>query len=185
MNYSNLLVCMAATAVLAGSPNEATADAHWLFGGVIGNAAIDEAVDDFRFDSDSTSYRLFGGYQFNSYLAVEAGYLDLGTFNEQILQNGNSVSISADADGFTFAVRGTVPVGERFALHASIGSFFWDGANQIAEINSNVSDSNLFFGAAASFDVTDNVALRIEAAQYELDGVDANVVAAGFQLNFR
>lgn len=185
MKYSTTLTCLAITAVLAASPEEAKADGHWIFGASVGNARVDEAVDGFRFDSDSTSYRLFGGYQFNSYLSLEAGYLDLGTFNEQVLQNGTSVPLSADADGFTFAVRGSVPVGERFALHVSAGSFFWNGASQIAGINSNVSDSNLFLGAAASFDVTENVALRVEAAQYELDGVDANVLSAGFQISFR
>lgn len=171
--------------VLAMLPAIAVADGHWLFGGSVGTASIDEAVDGFRFDADSTSYRVYGGYQFNDYFALEGGYMDLGTFDEQIQQNGTAIPISADADGFTFAARGSVPLGEKFALHGTIGSFFWDGANEIAGINSNVSDSNIFFGAAASFDVTTNVSLRAEATQYELDGVNSEVFALGFQLNFR
>ncbi len=171
--------------ILATLPGSAAADGHWLLGGSVGTAAIDEAVDGFRFDSDSTSYRLYGGYQFNEYFAVEAGYMDLGTFDEQILQGGVVVPVSADADGFTFAARASVPLGQKFAVHGTVGSFFWDGANRIADINDNVSDSNIFFGAAASFAVTNNVSLRAEATQYEFDGVNSNVFALGFQLNFR
>lgn len=185
MKYAKTLACLAIVALLATPAERAVAGGHWLIGGSIGNAAIDDAVDGFRFDSDSTSYRLFAGYQFNSYLALEAGYLDLGSFNERVVQNGTVIPVSADADGFTFNVRGSVPAGEHFALHASVGSFFWDGASRIAGIDNNVSDSNLYFSVAASFDVTNNMALKIEASQYELDGVDANVVAAGFQINFR
>ena len=170
--------------VLAMLPAIAAADGHWLFGGSVGTASIDEPVDGFRFDADSTSYRFYGGYQFNEYFALEGGYLDLGEFDEQVQQGNTVVPISADADGFTFAARASIPLGEKFALHATIGSFFWDGANQIAGVDSNVSDSNMFFGAAASFAVTTKVSLRAEATQFELDGVNSDVFALGFQLNF-
>ena len=185
MISSKTSLVLPAVLVVAMLPGIATADGHWLFGGSVGTASIDEPVDGFRFDADSTSYRIYGGYQFNEYFALEGGYMDLGNFDEQIQQGGTVVPISADADGFTFAARGSVPLGEKFALHGTIGSFFWDGANEIAGINSNVSDSNIFFGAAASFDVTTNVSLRAEATQYELDGVNSEVFGLGFQLNFR
>ena len=111
--------------------------------------------------------------------------MDLGTFDEQVQQGGMVVPVSADADGFTFAARGSFPIGDKFAVHGTIGSFFWDGSNQVAGIDDNVSDSNLFFGAAVSYDLTTSFSLRAEATQYELDGVDSSVLALGFQLNFR
>ena len=93
----------------------------------IGTANIDETISGFGFNADSTSYRFYGGRQFNDYFGLEAGYLDLGNFNEQVLVGGSVVPISADADGFTFAAVGSVAAGEKFRLHATIGSFFWDG----------------------------------------------------------
>lgn len=166
-------------------PGLAAAEGHWLFGGAIGAASIDEDVDGFRFDSDSTSFRIYGGYEFNDYFALEAGYMDLGSFNEQVDQGGNIVPVSADADGFTFAARGSFPVGEKFSLHGTIGSFFWDGASEIAGVGDNVSDANVFFGVGAGFDLTSNFSLRADVSQYELDGVDSNVFSLGFQMNFR
>jgi len=171
--------------ILVILPGIAAADGQWLFGAAIGSASIDESIDGFRFDADSTTYRLYGGYQFNEYFALEAGYLDLGSFDEQIQLGGNVVPISADADGFTFAARASIPIGEKFAVHGTVGSFFWDGANQIAGINDNVSDANIFFGAGVSYSLTTNVSLRGDAARYELDNANSTVLTIGFQVNFQ
>ncbi len=171
--------------VLITIPGIAAANGHWLFGAAIGTANIDESIDGFRFDADSTSYRLYGGYQFNEYFALEAGYLDLGGFNERIQQGGNIVPVSADADGFTFAARAIIPLGEKFSLHGMVGSFFWDGANQIAGVNDNVSDANMFFGAGVGYSLTKNISLRGDAARYELDNVNSTVYTVGFQVNFQ
>ena len=185
MTKNKPMLLRVAALTLALIPGLAMADGHWQFGGAIGSASIDEDVDGFRFDSSSTSYRIYGGYAFNDYFALEAGYLDLGEFDEQVIQDGATVPVSADADGFTFAARGSFPLGEKFALHGTIGSFFWDGASEIAGVDDNVSDANMYFGVAASFNLTANLALRADANQYELDGVDSNVFSLGFQLSFR
>ena len=134
MNHSKGQLAALLISILLVFPGIAAADGHWLFGGAIGTASIDESIDGFRFDADSTAYRLYGGYQFNEYFALEAGYLNLGSFDEQIQQGGEIVPISADADGFTFAVRASVPLGQKFDLHGTVGSFFWDGSNEIAGV---------------------------------------------------
>lgn len=174
-----------AALIIGALPTVAAADGHWYFGGAIGTANIDETISGFGFNADSTSYRFYGGRQFNDYFGLEAGYLDLGNFNEQVLVGGSVVPISADADGFTFAAVGSVAAGEKFRLHATIGSFFWDGANEIAGVNSNVSDANIFFGVGLSYALTENMSLRGDAVRYELDDVNANVFTIGFQVGFK
>ncbi|MCZ6559259.1 MAG: outer membrane beta-barrel protein [Gammaproteobacteria bacterium] len=174
-----------AAIIIGGLPIVAVADGHWYLGGAIGTANIDETISGFGFNSDSTSYSFYGGRQFNDYFGLEAGYLDLGNFNEQVLMGGIIVPISADADGFTFAAVGSVPAGEKFGLHAKIGSFFWDGASQIAGVNNNVSDSNIFFGAGLSYSLTENMSLRGDAVRYEIDDVNADVYTIGFQVDFK
>ncbi len=174
-----------AALIIGSLPAVAAAEGHWYFGGAIGTANIDEMVSGFRFDSASTSYRFYGGRQFNEYFGLEAGYLDLGNFNELVLVGGNVVPVSADADGFTFAAVGSIPAGEKFSLHATIGSFFWDGANAIALVNSNVSDANMFFGAGLNYSLTQNMSLRADAVRYELDGVNSSVYTVGFQIDFK
>jgi OOP family OmpA-OmpF porin len=185
MNNSKGRLTGLMVAILMVFPGIAAADGHWLFGAAIGTANIDESVDGFRFDADSTTYRLYGGYQFNDYFALEAGYLDLGSFDEQAVQGGNVIPVSADADGFTFAARASIPVSEKFALHGTVGWFFWDGANEIAGVNDNVSDANIFFGAGVGYSLTGNVSLRGDAAYYELDNVNSTVYTIGFQVTFQ
>lgn len=163
----------------------AMADGHWFFGGAIGNASVDEPVDGFVFDSSSTSLKLYGGYEFNDYFALEAGYMDLGEFDESVLIDGQTTAISADASGFTFSARGAVPIGEKFSLLGNIGSFFWDGKTQIAGIRDNVSDSNLFFGVGAVYAVTSSFSIRAEVSRFELEGVDSDVASIGFQIDFK
>jgi hypothetical protein len=90
-----------------------------------------------------------------------------------------------DKDGFTFPAMGRAPVGEKLALHASIGSFFWDGANMIAGVDDNVSDANIFFGVGLSVSLTNNTSIRGDAVRYELDDVNSNVYTVGFQIDFR
>ncbi len=174
-----------AALIIGSLPAVAAAEGHWYFGGAIVTANIDEMVSGFRFDSASTSYRFYVGRQFNEYFGLEAGYLDLGNFNELVLVGGNVVPVSADADGFTFAAVGSIPAGEKFSLHATIGSFFWDGANAIALVNSNVSDANMFFGAGLSYSLTQNMSLRADANRSELDGVNSSVYTVGFQIDFK
>ncbi len=185
MNTSIKPLHVLAALIIGALPGVAAADGHWYFGGAIGTANIDETISGFRFDSESTSYKFYGGRQFNDYFGLEAGYLDLGNFNEQVLVGGSVVPISADADGFTFAAVGSVPAGKKFRLHATIGSFFWDGANEIAGVNSNVSDANIFFGAGLSYSLTKNMSLRGDAVRYELDNVNSSVYTAGFRVDFK
>ena len=185
MNHSKGQLAGLLISILLVFPGIAAADGHWLFGGAIGTASIDESIDGFGFDADSTAYRLYGGYQFNEYFALEAGYMNLGSFDEQIQQGGEIVPISADADGFTFAARASVPLGQKFDLHGTVGSFFWDGSNEIAGVGDNVSDSNIYFGAGLGYSLSNNVSLTADAAQYELDNVDSTVYTIGFQVNFQ
>src|SRR5665647_3765154 len=77
-----------ALAVLASSFAMAD-DSGWYAGANVGRSSA--KIDDARISSGFTSatitdddrssgYKIFGGYQFNQYFAVEGGYFDLGNF---------------------------------------------------------------------------------------------------------
>ena len=51
------------------------ASAGWYVGGAAGNA------DDDELDDDDSAVKLFGGYQFNEYFAVEGALVDWGDFD--------------------------------------------------------------------------------------------------------
>jgi hypothetical protein len=42
-------------------------------GGSIGSAGLNEDFDGLTIDSSSTAFRIFGGWRFNEYFAVEGG----------------------------------------------------------------------------------------------------------------
>ena len=48
-----------------------------------------------------TSFRHFGGYQFNDYLGLEAGYIDFGEVGLSLGSSIGPIVASASADGFT------------------------------------------------------------------------------------
>ena len=162
----------------------ANADGNWLVGGSVGTTHVDETVAAIPFDTNSTSLRLYGGYQFNEYFALEFGYLNIGDFDETFQFGGAPIVIGAEADGFTLSATGNLPLTDRFSLHGTIGSFFWDGETSINGISDDPGDTNFFFGAGAKFSLTSILSLRAEAARYELDEIDASIFSLGLQIDF-
>ena len=183
MNISRIWVCALASAGLLSYPTAWAADGNWLIGGSVGYARVDETIATLSFNTDSTSFRFYGGYQFSDYFTVEFGYLDLGDFDEQF-NFGGGVSVSAEADGFTLGASGHIPLGERFSIHGSIGSFFWDGETSINGISDDPGDTNLFLGAGVKYSLTSNLSLRADAGHYDLEDVDVNVFTLGLQIDF-
>ena len=85
------------------------------------NVEMDDAddlgpiVDDF--DSDDSSFKLFGGWRFFRFLAVELDYVDFGGPNESV----NGFNVEAEVSGFAPYVVGTLPLGP-FELSAKAAS---------------------------------------------------------------
>ncbi|MEE8589402.1 MAG: porin family protein [Sulfurimonadaceae bacterium] len=97
-------VALLSTAVIAG-PNSSGA----YVGAGFGTTGYED--DDFvkkellRFDLDKTDsgYKIYGGYQFNNIVGVEAGYTDYGTFTatQDYSQSSTSFSVGANV-GYSF-----------------------------------------------------------------------------------
>ena len=168
--------------LLASLP--AHADGNWFVGGSIGSSTIDDTIETIPVDTDSTSIRLYGGYEFNKHFAIEFGYLDFGEFTESLQIDGSPVELSAEADGFTLSVVGTLPLSDRFSLHGTVGSFFWDGDTSFNGIADDPGDTNLFLGVGANFSLTTSLSIRAEFANYELEETDAQVLSLGLAYRF-
>jgi hypothetical protein len=84
-------------------------------------------------DSD-TALQLFAGYQFNPYIGVEAGYIDLGAAELRATGNVNppgpvfsqpyAMNIDIESTGFTLAGLGRLPLGSVVDLHGRLGLLF-------------------------------------------------------------
>jgi OOP family OmpA-OmpF porin len=131
-------------------------------------------------DSDS-SWGLFVGYRFMPYLAVEGGYMDLGTAGYQAnveLDDGEflyDTTISADisSSGFQLSGLGIFPVGESFEAYARLGFYFGD-----TDIDANVSvdgeseslseeegETEFLWGIGGAWNFSDAWAVRLEYSQ--------------------
>lgn len=110
----------------------------FYIGGGAGQATYDisdryfgsEGVD----DSDK-AFKLIAGYQFNDYLSLEGGYVDLGKlsyFSDVTLTNpeGEIFDIHMDGiveiDGLIINIVGSYPIAEQFSIYTKVGMFSWE-----------------------------------------------------------
>ena len=80
-------------------------------------------TNNFVRDERGQAYRIFGGYQFNRYWAVEAGYFDLGKFgfNATTVPAG-SLSGQIRLNGLNLDLVATLPLSERLSLLGRVGA---------------------------------------------------------------
>ena len=91
------------------------------------------------FDDDSHGHRIVGGYRFNSYWGLEAGYVDLGHATAYLsgvsaplgtscgpsCENSYNFDPELEARGWTSEVTGRLPLGHGWALDGRIGLMRW------------------------------------------------------------
>ena len=199
-----------AFAMAASTASAGAQDSGFYFGLNAGQATADVAIedgDDIMFfiieegaggtvvdgestleDSDTT-WSLVAGYKFNPYIAVEAGYVDLGTAeyraNADVFFPGLGTiplegAIDIGATGFTVAALASIPLGESFDLHGRIGVLFseteleisiFDDFDSVSESES-YSDNEMFFGVGASWYLGANWALSLDYLLYKDVGTE-------------
>ena len=149
-------------------------------------------------DTD-TVLRLFGGYQFNDFFALEAGYVDLGELALDISTNvANSLgtinaagTAIADVSGIDLTGVLMLPVHERVSLFGRLGVLAWqaDIAGNVSgtvssagrragiseTLSTDESGADLSYGFGALFGVTDTVSIRGGYSKYEI--ADINVLS--------
>lgn len=185
-----------ALAVLASSFAIAD-DSGWYAGANVGQSSA--KIDDARIssglsannltmtgitdDDRSTGYKIFGGYQYNKYLAVEAGYFDLGNFgfNATTVPTG-TLSGKIKLKGLNMDLVGTLPITERFSVLGRIGvnyadandSFVGTGAVNVLNSNPSKRDTNLKVGLGLQYAFTPALAMRAEVERYRINDAVGN-----------
>lgn len=167
------------------SPAAALADNGWFLGAAIGSAELSDDFDGFAIDTDSTAWRLTGGYRFNDYLAFEGGYHNFGRFEQDVVVNGEPVPVSLKADGFTIGGVANLPLGDRFGLFARAGAYFWDGDSDLNGVSvASPEDSNLYLGLGLTFDVSERWSISGDGSNYALEDTSSTVFSLGVNVRF-
>ena len=178
--------------VAAAVPVSAVENGFYL-GGSIGGSTLevqdfDEDFGAFRFSDGDTAYKLFGGFRFLNFLAVEAGYVDLGDPTDIIASiEGDELEVQIGVKGWDAFAVGLLPLGP-VDLFAKIGVVSWD-ADIVAVLDYAIdSDSDSGTDAAYGIGVAlrlGQVALRAEGEQFDIaDAEDVYMFSVGATFTF-
>jgi OmpA-OmpF porin, OOP family len=77
-------------------------------------------------DRGDTGYALAVGFRFSPYLAIEAGYLDLGKTTYLVEDNGAAARLDLGSKGPAVSVIGSWPITEVFSVEGRAGVYFSD-----------------------------------------------------------
>ena len=128
---------------------------------------LDEAQDLVSdFDEEDTSWKIFAGWRFAPFFAVELDYIDFGGPSTQ----GTKFEVA----GFAPYLVGTLPLGI-FELSARVGYYFYDvdvnfDASQIEDVSQ--SDEDLVYGAGFGLLLFEHLNLKLEYEIIDLSDVD-------------
>ncbi|WP_280547336.1 MULTISPECIES: porin family protein [unclassified Halomonas] len=121
----------------------------------------------YRDGLDSVGVRLRGGVELNDYLAIE-GHLGTGG-------SDGPANLDYLAGGY---VKGMLPITPEFKVHGVLG------ATEVEFDGTRDSESDVSYGAGASYDVTPNLAIGADYMHY-LDTSDIDFEAVSLGLTFR
>jgi OOP family OmpA-OmpF porin len=185
------------TLALMAGPFAMAQDTGWYAGANMGqsNATIDDArigssllgsgllAGPFDNNERDRGYKLFGGYQYNKYFSVEAGYFDLGRFGfDTSTTPTGTLSGDIRLKGLNLDAVGTLPITDRFSAFGRIGvayartedSFVGSGAVNVLNPNPSSRDTNLKVGLGVQYAFTDALSLRAEIERYRIDDAVGN-----------
>jgi OmpA-OmpF porin, OOP family len=134
-------------------------------------------------DDRDTGYKLFGGYQFNRFFAVEGGYFDLGKFGFTAnTVPAGTLNGNIKLKGVNLDLVGLLPITEKFSAFARGGvnyaqakdSFSGTGAVLVTNPNPSKKDTNYKFGLGLQYAFTESLAMRGEAERYRINDAVGN-----------
>ena len=152
-------------------------DGFYLGGGVGDfSSAVDEinsldSIDDvgIDFSDGDNATKLFAGWNFNRFFAVQADFVDFGESSGFVSPTATGTS---DVQGLAPSIVGTLPIGP-IELFGRVGMMFYDvdlnltGGRVVDE-----SGEDLVYSAGIGIDVLDRLNLRLEYEEIEISELD-------------
>ena len=169
-------VTLAAAALLAfaAAPAFADNDSGPYVGAGLGqfNVKVDDVGDAASaaadFDADDSTLKLFAGWRFNPFIALELDYMDLGKPEDTI----DGTKIQAKVNGVAPFLIGTLPVGP-FEVFGKVGYYFYDIEFKAQDLGSlNDSSQDLVYGVGAGITLFERVHARLEYERIDISDAD-------------
>ncbi|QDQ25508.1 OmpA family protein [Chitinimonas arctica] len=149
-------------------------------------------------DNRSTGYKLFGGYQFSPYFAMEGGYFDLGKFGYTATTvPAGTLSGEIKLRGLNLDLVGLLPFTDRFAAFGRLGATSirakdrFSGTGSVVVLNPTPSkrDTLYKFGLGLQYAFTDSLGMRTELERYRINDAvgnrgDIDLISVGLLYRF-
>jgi OOP family OmpA-OmpF porin len=223
-------IAAVALGVAASMPAAQAAQPGFYIGGFYGQSDKDSNIEDYRvyaatriypspvvqltvesltdsLDTKDSAFGFLAGYRFNSYFAVEGGYIDLGSVSYRAKAHGNITGIPTDATlnfdsetaGLTVSALGVWPLSYRWEVYGRAGALFSSNDFSIYYVDveqepkrARFSDNDVdfFAGIGTSFNFLEIYDVRLEfqrildAGDKNTDEADANVISIGVTVMF-
>lgn len=194
MRFKTLL--LAALLALGAVPAPALSQAGWYVGLGAGRLKTGDecptgATPGASCEDKDTTWKLFGGYQFNQYLGYELAIAPMGDRSASLTGIGVA---TARFRFFEATLTGTLPLGQRLSAYGKAGIFTWDIDYDLPPGFIGSADSNghdYTFGLGVKYQFTGNFAMRVEWQRYNNVGdpattgrFDADTFGIGALLSF-
>ena len=127
------------------------------------------------FDDKSAGYNVAIGWRFYKWLAIDAGYWDLGEFKSDRLENDRA---KIETTAVTAGGMVSVPLW-LIDIYARGGAAFWDADSR----NYDEDGTDPYYGLGASFNIGGSLDLYLEWVRFALD-TDIDTVGLGARFTF-
>ncbi|CAD5365895.1 Outer membrane protein A precursor [Rubrivivax sp. A210] len=149
-------------------------------------------------DERDTGFKLFGGYQFNRWFGLEAGYFKLGKFGfESTTTPAGTLAGEISLKGFNLDLVGTLPLTTYLSAIGRVGvqtakatdRFSGTGAVTVLDPNPSKRSTQPKFGLGLQYEVTRNFLVRGEIERYRVNDAvgnkgDVNLISVGLVIPF-
>jgi OmpA-OmpF porin, OOP family len=145
-------------------------------------AGFDILSADSELDDSDSSWSLFVGYRILPYLAVEGGYVDLGTagykasgqVEDEFGIYDTAITGDISSSGFALSGLGILPIGESFEAYARLGVYFGDAdidltvaaEGESLTANEKEGETEFLWGIGGAYNFSDAWAVRLEYSQF-------------------
>jgi hypothetical protein len=181
------VVLIAALCLLAAGPAEAKKNGFYL-GASVGASTVsvadfdDDDLGDIEFSDSGTGYKIFAGYRFLTFLAVEGSYVDLGSRTDVLDSAVGEIDAEIAVTGWDLFAVGVLPIGP-VDLFAKVGGVRWDAdlKASLGDESDRESDSgtDMAYGVGVGFRLW-RLALRGEFEMFDIEGAeDVYMVSLG------
>jgi OOP family OmpA-OmpF porin len=186
------LCALAVLLPLVSTPLLAQSDSYFYGGLALGQsrAHIDQeriaanlggiglATTGFTRDEHGSAFRLFGGWQMNRWVGLEAGYFDLGRFGYQATTTpAGTLAGKIKIQGLGLDLVGTLPLTERLSLLGRVGvqtarsrdDFNGTGAVVVTNPSPSARSTNPKLGIGLQYAFSPGFLMRAEAERLRVD----------------